>query len=261
LPTATLAQRIVRAKRKIRDAGIPLSIPVALDERIDALLAVLYLVFNEGYLSRGAGDAAIRVDLVDQALRLTQLAASLMPANAEVQGLLALELYTRARIDSRLDGDGDLVLLEDQDRSRWDLESIRQANAVLATAMARMHPGPYQVQAVIAGQHANARTAADTDWPAIVRAYDQLLAMTGSPVVALNRAAAVAMADGPGAGLALLGGISGLDDYHLLHSTRAELAVRAGDLPTARVAFGRARALTDNPAELRHLDRRIASLG
>ena len=299
LPTATLAQRIVRAKRKIRDAGIPLSIPAALDERIEALLGVLYLVFNEGYLSRGDGDAAIRVDLVDQSLRLTRLAASLLqsppaphdrpaasvaalpsaravasgsapaaasasapvPALAEVEGLLALELYTRARLDARLDGAGDLVLLEDQDRSRWDLASIGEANSVLATAMSRMHPGPYQLQAVIAGQHANARTSADTDWPAIVRAYGQLLAMTSSPVVALNRAAAVAMADGPQAGLALLDGIHGLDGYHLLHATRAELAVRAGDVPLARAAFARARALTDNPAEQRHLDRRIASLG
>ncbi len=260
-PTATLAQRIVRAKGKIRDAGIPLSIPAALDERIDALLAVLYLIFNEGYLSRGGGDAAIRVDLVDQALRLTRLAAQLMPDTAEVEGLLALELYSHARLDSRVDGAGDLVLLADQDRTRWLLDEVGEANLVLRGALQRMRPGPYQLQAIIAGHHANARTADETDWPAIVRAYGQLASMTTSPVVALNHAVAVAMADGPRAGLAMIEKIVGLERYHLLHSTTAELRLLSGDRDAARTSFASARALTDNPAELRHLDRRIASLG
>ena len=255
VPEATLSQRIVRAKRKIRDAGIPLSIPAALDERVDALLTVLYLVFNEGYLSRGGSDDATRVDLADEALRLTRVALTLLPENPEVEGLLALELFHRARLGSRV-ADGELVLLEDQDRTRWDLAAINEANAVLARAMQRMTPGSYQLQAIIAAHHANARTAADTDWSAIAGLYGQLVQMTGNPVVALNRAVAVAMADGPGAGLALLDELGGLEDYHLYHSARGELMLRAG-LP-ARAAFERARALTTNPAEQRHLDRRIA---
>ena len=157
LPEATLAQRIVRAKRKIRDAGIPLSVPAALDDRVDALLGILYLIFNEGYLSRGQNSGA-RPDLVDEAIRLTIHAVSLLPANPEVEGLLALELYARARMNTRFDGD-ELVLLAEQDRTKWDLDLIEQANRVLASAMQRWLPGPYQLQAVIARYHANARTA------------------------------------------------------------------------------------------------------
>ncbi len=264
VPEPTLAQRIVRAKRKIRDAGIPLSIPADLDGRIDTLLAVLYLVFNEGYLSRssgtgtGTGGESVRVDLVDESIRLTALVATLLPEHAETDGLLALQLFHRARSDTRLDAAGDLVLLEHQDRSQWDLAVIRDANAVLARALRRMQPGPYQLQAVIASQHANARTAADTDWPAITLLYSQLVAMTGSPVVRLNHAIAVAMADGPLAGLALLDDIDGLDGYHLFHSTRGELLARSGDTDGARAEFERALELTDNPAERRHLERRRA---
>lgn len=259
VPEATLAQRIVRAKRKIRDAGIPLSIPAELDGRVDTLLAVLYLVFNEGYLSRSSsGGQSVRVDLAEEAIRLTALVVALLPHHAEPDGLLALQLFHRARSDTRLDAAGDLVLLEQQDRSQWDLAVIRDANAVLARALRRMQPGPYQLQAVIASHHANARTAADTDWPAITLLYSQLVAMTGSPVVRLNHAIAVSMADGPLAGLALVDDIDGLDSYHLLHSTRGELLARAGDIDGARAEFERALELTDNPAERRHLERRRA---
>ncbi|MCW2748592.1 MAG: putative polymerase, sigma-24 subunit, subfamily [Nocardioidaceae bacterium] len=257
IPDATLGQRIVRAKRKIRDARIPLSIPAQLDERIDALLGVLYLIFNEGYLSHET-EAVVRIDLADQAVRLTSLAHDLLPGNAEVEGLLALELFHRARFATRADEAGDLVLLEDQDRTQWDLGLIETANTVLSSALVRMRPGPYQLQAIIAGQHANARTAAETDWTAIERAYRQLAQMTDSPVVALNHAVAVAMADGPNAGLALLDSLDGLERYHLFHATRGELLLRAGRPADARAALERARALTSNPAEQRHLDRRIA---
>ena len=257
VPEATLAQRIVRAKAKIRLAGIPLSIPTDLDERVDALLAVLYLVFNEGYLSRGT-DAATRVDLVDESIRLARRAQELLPDNPEVLGLLALELFHRARLSTRTDALGELVLLEDQDRSAWDLDQITEGNTVLRAAMEQLKPGPYQLQAIIAGHHANARTAADTDWAAIAGLYGQLEQMTNNPVVALNRAVAVAMADGARAGLALLAEVRGLDEYHLLHSTRGELLVRAGE--PARASFERALELVSNPAERRHLERRLGDL-
>ncbi len=255
VPEATLAQRIVRAKRKIRDAGIPLSIPAALDDRIDAVLNVLYLVFNEGYLSR-ADTTSVRVDLIDEAIRLTRRFAELVPDHPEVDGLLALELFHRSRLATRLDHAGELVLLDDQDRSRWDLATIRNGNAILHRAMQQLRPGPFQVQAIIAGHHANARTAADTDWPAIAALYRQLVAMTDSPVVRLNHAVAVAMADGPHAGLGLLDRLEGLDRYHLFHAARAELLARSGDVAAARDAFTRAAGLTDNPAERAHLARR-----
>lgn len=258
VPEATMAQRVVRAKRKIRDAGIPLGIPADLDERIDAVLGVLYLVFNEGYLSRsGSGSSGVvRVDLVDEAVRLTEVLASLVDERPEVLGLLALERFHRARLATRTDAEGELVLLEHQDRSRWDLAEINAANALLQRAMQQMQPGPYQLQAVIAAYHANARTAADTDWPAIAAVYRQLVAITGSPVVRINHAVAVAMADGPHAGLALLDGLDGVDDYYLFHAARGELLCRSGRAAEASDAFTRARSLTDNPAEQRHLERR-----
>jgi RNA polymerase sigma-70 factor (ECF subfamily) len=256
LPTATLAQRIVRAKRKIRDAGIPLSIPADLGERIGSLLGVLYLIFNEGYLARGDREGLVRVDLMQQAIRLTRLANELLPDDAEIEGLLALELFHSARGGTRTNGTGDLILLADQDRTLWDLPAIEQANALLGRAMARMRPGPFQMQAVIAAHHANARTAADTDWPTIVGLYRQLLMMNSSPVIALNHAVAVAMADGPIAGLALLDQLDGLDNYHLYHAARGELLLRCDD-SRSRAAFGRARYLAENPSEQRHLDRRL----
>ena len=261
LPPATVAQRIVRAKRKIRDARIPLSLPAELSERLDAVLGVLYLIFNEGYLSRGAGEESVRTDLVDEAIRLSLLIDTLVPGEPEVQGLIALELFHRARSAARIDRSGDLILLEDQDRSQWDLRIIEQGNMFLHRALTRMQPGPYQVQAAIAAQHANARTADDTDWPTIVALYQQLSAMTGSPVVALNHAVAVGMADGPKAGLALIDGVTGVEDYHLLHAARAELSGRAGDVTAAADAYRRAIELTDNPAEQRHLRRRLDALG
>ena len=263
LPEATVAQRVVRAKRKISAARIPFVIPAAVDDRIEAVLQVLYLVFNEGYLTHGTTSAAsIRVDLTDEAIRLNALMVELAPDSGECRGLLALQLFHRARLAARLDRHGDLVLLDDQDRSRWDLPGIEAANRVLGEALAA-RPGPFgafTLQAVIAGFHANARTSADTDWTGIVTAYDQLLALRPSPVVALNRAVAIAMADGPRVGLRLLEQIEGLERYHLWQAARAELMLRAGDPRGAAEAFHRAHSLATNPAELRHLERRIAAL-
>lgn len=255
LPEATLTQRIVRAKRKIRDAGMPLTIPANLDERVDALLRVLYLIFNEGYLSRGAAHVT-RVDLITEAIRLTRQVVDEVPASAEAEGLLALELYHHARSGTRVDGLGELVLLEHQDRTGWNLDAISEANARLHSAMMRMAPGPYQVQAIIAGHHANARTAADTDWAAIAELYAQLGRMAPNSVVELNRAVAIAMADGSLAGLAVLDRLTGLDDYHLFHATRGELLARAGR--PAAASFERALQLASNEAERRHLARRAA---
>ena len=259
VPEATLAQRIVRAKRKIRLAGIPLSILERLDERVDALLTILLLVFNESYLAR-ASDRVVRVDLAEEAIRLTRHALAVLPENAEVEGLLALELFHHSRAATRERDGRELILLEEQDRTMWDSTRIAEGNAVLASALARMSPGPFQVQALIASHHANARTAQDTDWPAIAELYTQLLAMTGSPVVALNRAVAIAMADGPAAGLTLLEAIDGLDEYHLFHAARGELLSRCGRTDDARTAFARATQLTSNASERRHLERRIARL-
>jgi RNA polymerase sigma-70 factor (ECF subfamily) len=255
----TLAQRVVRAKRKIRDAGIPLRIPAQLAERVDAILGVLYLIFNEGYLSRADSAQIIRLDLADEAIRLTRLLAALVPDSSETGGLLALEVFHRARLGGRVDSAGELVLLADQDRSVWDQEMIADANAILASAMRKMNPGPYQLQAIIAAQHANSAGPQETDWPAIAVLYEQLLAMTKSPVVALNRAVAVAMADGPLAGLALLDALSGLDRYHLYHAARGELQLRAGNPIAAGQCFTIARGLTENPAERKHLDRRLGA--
>lgn len=255
LPEATLTQRVVRAKRKIRETGMPLTIPANLDERVDALLRVLYLIFNEGYLSRGAQHVT-RVDLITEAIRLTRQVVDELPSSAEAEGLLALELYHHARFATRVDGLGELVLLEHQDRTGWNLDEIAEANARLRSAMSRMAPGPYQVQAIIAGHHANARTAADTDWSAIAELYAQLGRMTPNPVIELNRAVAIAMADGPLAGLAALDRLTGLDEYHLFHATRGELLARAGR--PAAASFERALHLATNEAERRHLQRRVA---
>lgn len=256
-PEATIAQRIVRAKRKIRDARIPLSLPTDLTERLGVVLTVLYLVFNEGYLSRG-GSVGARSTLMDEAVRLTDVLVSLVPEEPEIRGLLALELFHRARTAGRFDPAGDLVVLDDQDRSTWDLPMITRANRALASALAQRRPGVFQVQALIAAQHANARTAADTDWPAIARLYGQLHAMTGSPVVALNHAVAVGMADGPDAGLRLLTDIDGPAGYHLLPAARAELLVRAGRPAEAVAEFDVALRLTPGEVERRHLERRRA---
>ncbi|MEM8924151.1 MAG: sigma-70 family RNA polymerase sigma factor [Actinomycetota bacterium] len=261
VPEATLAQRIVRAKSKIRAAGIPLRLPDRLTDRLGAVLTVLYLIFNEGYLAHDEANDSLRPDLVGEAVRLTRLVSGLAPDDAEPQGLLALELFHQSRQASRVDALGDLVLLDDQDRTVWDRHLIAEANEVLMAAMALMQPGPYQVQAMIAAQHANARTADDTDWPLIASLYAQLDAMSDSPVVRLNRAVAVAMADGPLAGLELLDRITDLDHYHLLWATRGELCRRARRHDEARRAFTRALELAPNAAERRLLERRLAALG
>lgn len=261
VPEPTLAQRIVRAKRKIRNARIPLSIPADLGERVESLLTVLYLIFNEGYLARGSSDAPIRVDLVEQAVRLTRTAVELLGDDPEAEGLLALELYLRSRLSTRVDAAGDLILLENQDRTRWDAPTIATANGILRRAVGKRRVGPYQLHALIASHHANAQSAGDTDWATIAALYSTLLERTASPVIALNHAVAVSMTSGPKAGLQLLDSVLGLDGYHLFHAARAELLLRAGDSAGALAAFSRARALATNPAEQRHLDRRLISLG
>lgn len=258
---ATLAQRIVRAKRKIRAAAIPLAIPSSLDDRVGTLLQVVYLIFNEAYLSRGPVDTLTRVDLADEAIRLTRQILGVLPNNAEVEGLLALELFHRSRLGARQDAAGELVLLEAQDRTGWDRAMIREANSVLVEAMSRMTPGVFQVQALIASHHVNAKPEKGPDWSAIATLYGQLAAMTGSAIVGLNHAVSVAMADSPQAGLALLEQLPGLAEYHLYYSARAELLVLLGEFDMARRDFIKARTLTANPTEQRHLDRRIAELG
>ncbi len=258
LPTPTLAQRISRAKAKIRGAAIPLAMPSDIDSRIEVVLSTLYLIFNEGYLSRSETSAA-RLDLCLEAMRLTGLLRLFVPDNPEVVGLHALMAFHLARRATRFSTDDELILLEDQDRTRWDLEQIGTANSYLRKAFAFREPGRYQIQALIASYHANARTSADTDWVRIVALYEQLVAMDRSPVVALNHAAAVAMADGPMAGLALVDQIEGLEEYYLWYSTRAELLHRAGCADDAVAAWRKAAALVINPAERRLIEQRIAS--
>ena len=259
VPAATVAGRVVRAKRKIRLAGVPLSVPSDLTRRLPEVLAVIYLVFNAGYLGHGP-DEAVRIDLADEAVRLARLLHRLLPTETEVAGLLALVLYHRSRFDARLDAAGDLVLLDDQDRTSWDRAAIAEADRVLDDAIARMQPGVYQLQALIAGRHAHARTAQETDWPTVAALYGHLVAMTGSPVVRLNQAVAVAMAEGAAAGLAMVEALDGLDDYHLWHATRADLLRRTGRTADALPAYRRAADLTVNPAERRFLAARIREL-
>lgn len=258
VPEATLAQRIVRAKRKIRDAKIPMSIPAALDDRVAAVLTVLYLIFNEGYLSRGADiDRLVRLDLADEAIRLTTVLSALLPDQPEVGGLLALQLFQHARATQRRNAAGTLVVLDDQDRNEWDHVAIERANRLLYDSMAAMRPGVYQMQALIASFHANATSAEETDWAAITTASRQLLSMTDSPVAALNLAVAVAMTDGAAAALELTDRIVGLDRYHLLHSTRAELLIRLGRHAEAHTEYERALELAANPFERRFITGRL----
>ena len=264
LPEATLAQRLVRAKKKIRDAAIPYVVPSAEDlpERLASVLHVLYLVFNEGYWAT-AGATVVRRELTAEAIRLVRLVAGLMPAEPEVLGLLALLLLQDSRRGARQDAQGDLVLLADQDRSSWDQDRIDEGLAVLARAARMGSRGPYVLQALIAAEHARATVAADTDWQRIVTLYDELLVTQPSPVIALNRAVAVSMASGPSAGLALVDAIAAsgeLADYHLLHSTRGELLRRLGRLEDAHVAVSRARELATNEVDRRYLDRRLQEL-
>jgi len=265
VPEATLAQRLVRAKRKIRDAGIPYRVPDdhALPERLDGVLRVLYLVFNEGY-GASSGDRLVRRELSAEAIRLGRVLTSLMPDEPEVLGLLALMMLHDARRETRTGPAGELVLLEDQDRGRWDRTRIDEGQALLERAMRMRRVGSYQLQAAIASLHDEAASSDATDWPQIAALYRILGDIQPSPVVELNRAVAVAMADGPEAGLAVVDRIVAagqLDDYPYLHATRADLFRRLGRRAEAAEAYRRALELTANEPERAFLERRIAELG
>jgi RNA polymerase sigma-70 factor (ECF subfamily) len=264
VPEATMAKRLVRAKQKIAHARIPYRVPPAsaLPQRVPGVLAVLYLVFNEGYAA-SAGDDLIRRDLCDRAVALAQVLAELLPEEAEAKGLLALMLFHRARQAARVNDRGDLVTLEDQDRNRWDQAQITLARRHLEQAFAARRPGQYQVQAAIAGCHATAPTAQATDWPRIARLYQLLADLTGSPVVELNRAVAVAMADGPAAGLALLQRLEAggaLAGFYLLPATRADFLRRLGRNSEAASAYEEAAALAGTGPERRFLNARLAEV-
>jgi RNA polymerase sigma-70 factor (ECF subfamily) len=263
-PAPTVAQRIVRAKAKIRDARIPYQIPARADltDRLDAVLRVVYLVFNEGY-SASAGATVTRHDLSGEAIRLGRLIVELLP-EPEAIGLLALMLLHESRRSARTSSTGDLVLLADQDRGRWDRDRIAEGTALVQRALASRRFGPYTLQAAIAAVHAEAPSTDATDWGQIVALYDVLLRMEPSPVVELNRAAAVAMRDGPAAGLALIDGILGrgdLEEYYLAHAARADLCRRLGQVDEARTSYRRALELTRQEPERRFLEGRLRELG
>jgi len=257
VPEATMSQRIVRAKGKIRDAGIPYRIPREADlpDRLPPVLAVVYLIFNEGYAAT-SGPSLVRDDLCAEALRLARVLASLMPDEPEVLGLLALLLLTDARRATRTTVEGALVRLSDQDPSRWDRARIDEGRAIVRELVRRNRPGPYQIQAAISAVH----TIRPTDWAAVRALYDQLMAVAPSPVVALNRAIAVAEIDGPQPALALVEALD-LEGYYVLHATRADLLRRLGQAAEAAQAYARAAELTSNEAERAFLNRARSELG
>jgi RNA polymerase sigma-70 factor (ECF subfamily) len=260
VPATTMAQRLVRAKRKIRDAGIPYVVPETneMAERLDAVLTVIYLVFNEGYAATRSGPL-VRTDLCAEAIRLGGLVRTLMaPPPAEATALLALMLLHDARRDARLDTSGDVIVLEEQDRSRWHQQQIAKALPLVEEAF-RAGPGPFAIQAGIAAMHCQAARFEDTDWQEILRLYDLLERVEPSPIVSLNRAVAVAMVAGPQAGLAIIDALSDgdLHSYHLLHAARADLLRRMRSFPEAAKSYERALALVTNDSEKRYLERRL----